>query len=117
MKPGRRPSTCIPYLHGPLVEGCGRVLSLEADGGRRKGRARGSCGEVIVIDATYYGGRGEGVDCSVDDVVVVRRVPETEVEELAPEQVYGVELHELFREQKQGRRRRRGGRRGGGGGQ
>ena len=83
----------MTYLHGPLLEDGGGILSLEADGGRQGG-ARGSRGEVIgiITGVVAVEGRREGGAGPVDDVVVVGRVSETEVEELAPVQVYGVWL-------------------------
>ena len=79
------------YLHGPLLEDGGRVLSPEADAGGKRS-ARGSRREVIVNGIVVVGTRGGGCACPVDDVVVVGRVSETEVEELVPRQSSGPNL-------------------------
>ena len=80
------------YLHRPLLEDGGGVLSVDADGGGRRGGGRGSRREVIVDGIIIVGRRGERCEGPVDDVVVVGRVSETEVEELAPVQEHGVGL-------------------------
>ena len=80
------------YLHRPLLEDGGGVLSVDADGGGRRGGGRGSRREVIVDGIIIVGRRGERCEGPVDDVVVVGRVSETEVEELVPRQSSGPNL-------------------------